>query len=133
MTAPTPQELGRLFAEVFDLCDQVAASITDDEVEEKLNELLSAHLEEALAEPLPPCEVRVSYGWLPPSVVRTMPTPPSCGAPAVSVVTYTCTESCREPWRRSTCQPHLDEMRATPTEHARCGYCGGYVRIGGLS
>lgn len=134
MSAPTPESLGGLFAEVFDLCDQVAASITEDEIDAKLDELRTwAQLEKAVAEPLPPCEVRVTHGWFPPSVVPTMPEPAPCGAPAVAVVTYACTESCREPWRRSTCQAHLDDMRATPAGNARCGYCGGYVRIGGLS
>jgi hypothetical protein len=91
-------------------------------------------LDDMLAAELPPCEVRVRLGFPGArAAMLAMPDPEPCGAPAVSVVTYTCVAACRPPWRRSTCEPHLSDMRMTPPGSARCGFCGAEVRIGGLS
>lgn len=124
------QSLGQLFAEVWDLTDQLVATITDDEVDEKLEELRTwARLEKALAEPLPPCEMRTSDEVpFPPGK-----TPAPCGRPAETVLTFTCSRPCREPWRRSACAPCVADVKSLPPQYWRCGYCSAAIDIGGLS
>jgi len=53
----SPQEIATLFIEVNGLADQLVATVTDEQIEERLNALFLAELSEAMTRPIPdePC------------------------------------------------------------------------------
>jgi hypothetical protein len=122
--------LGRLFAEVFDLCEQVAATITDAEVDARLEALLATgvldeatetwtDLDEMLDAELPPCQiVYQDFGG---------PKPPPCGRPSAHIVTVRCA-GCG-PRQRACCDGHHRALirRFARFEYLTCGLCGGKV------
>lgn len=135
VSAPTPESLGALFSEVWDLCEQYAANITDAEVEEKLAELLASTAAPSSARPFGP----QLNDWLEHKFAADLPchrkvnckggprdeawccgeNAPAdhltCGEPSVAIVTLWCPECGTK--RRPYCRHHLHWM----SQHVRAG------------
>jgi hypothetical protein len=136
VTAPAPESLGRLFAEVFDLCDQVAATITDAEVEARLEALLATgvldeatetwtDLDDMLAADLPPCELEL-FGM-------TLALG-DCGRASVVMVRAKC-EVCGRAGRFGACHEHASLLRSQRDARVNCADCGSQdsITLRGLS